>query len=52
MMSLLKNRLFLAAIGIALLALLIWFIGPYFAFADYKPLESVIARSSRSSCSS
>jgi type VI secretion system protein ImpL len=44
MMSLLKNRLFLAAIGIALLALLIWFVGPYFAFADYKPLEGVVAR--------
>jgi type VI secretion system protein ImpL len=44
MLSLLKNRAFLVAIGLVLLALLIWFVGPYFAFADYKPLESVVAR--------
>jgi type VI secretion system protein ImpL len=44
MMALLKNRLFLAALGLVLLALILWFAGPYFAFADYKPLESVVAR--------
>jgi type VI secretion system protein ImpL len=44
MLSLLKNRTFLVALGLVLLALIIWFAGPYFAFADYKPLESVVAR--------
>jgi len=44
MLALLKNRIFLVALGLVLLALIIWFAGPYFAFADYKPLESVVAR--------
>ncbi len=44
MLAVLKSRTVLALIGLVLLALLIWFIGPYFAFADVKPLESVIAR--------
>ncbi len=44
MLALLKNRAFLVALGLVLLALIIWFAGPYFAFADYKPLESVVAR--------
>jgi type VI protein secretion system component VasK len=44
MLALMKNRAFLVALGLLLLALLIWFVGPYFAFADYKPLESVVAR--------
>lgn len=44
MLTVLKSRAFLIAVGLVLLALLIWFVGPYFAFADYKPLESVIAR--------
>jgi type VI secretion system protein ImpL len=44
MLALLKNRVFLAALGLVLLALIIWFAGPYCAFADYKPLESVVAR--------
>ncbi len=43
-MALLKNRAFLVAIGLVLLAVIIWFAGPYFAFAEYKPLESVVAR--------
>jgi type VI secretion system protein ImpL len=44
MLALLKNRVFLVALGLVLLALIVWFAGPYFAFADYKPLESVVAR--------
>ena len=31
-------------LGFLLIALFIWFAGPYFAFADYRPLESVSAR--------
>jgi len=44
MLAILKNRTVLILIGLALVALLLWFVGPYFAFADYKPLESVTAR--------
>ena len=44
MLTVLKSRAFLVAVGLVLLALIIWFVGPYFAFADYKPLESVVAR--------
>ena len=44
MIAILKNRAFLLFIGLVLLAALLWFAGPYFAFADYKPLESVVAR--------
>jgi type VI secretion system protein ImpL len=42
--SLLKNRALLVALGLLLLALIMWFAGPYFAFADVKPLESSVAR--------
>ena len=31
-------------VGVLLLALIIWFAGPYFAFADHRPLESVAGR--------
>ena len=44
MLAVFKNRTVLALIGLVLLALSIWFVGPYFAFAEVKPLESVIAR--------
>ncbi|MGH8258132.1 MAG: type VI secretion system membrane subunit TssM, partial [Steroidobacteraceae bacterium] len=44
MLSLLKSRVFLATIGLIFLALIIWFAGPYFAFADHRPLDSVVAR--------
>jgi type VI secretion system protein ImpL len=44
MLAFVKSRTFLVIVGLALLALLIWFVGPYFAFAEYKPLESVVAR--------
>src|SRR6185312_12459379 len=39
-----KSRALLVIVGLVLLALLLWFAGPYFAFADHKPLESVVAR--------
>ncbi len=44
MLAFLKSRAFLALIGVIALAVLIWFAGPYFAFADHKPLESVVGR--------
>lgn len=44
MRALLKSRAFLIALGLVVLALLIWFAGPYFAFADRKPLEGAVAR--------
>ena len=44
MLAILKSRIFLGLIGLALLAVLLWFAGPYFAFADYKPLEGVVGR--------
>ena len=40
----LKSRAVLVLLGLLLLAALIWFAGPYFAFADHKPLESVVGR--------
>jgi len=44
MLAILKSRAVAIFIGLLLLALLLWFAGPYFAFADHKPLESVVAR--------
>jgi type VI secretion system protein ImpL len=37
-------RVLLLILGLLLIALFIWFAGPYFAFADYHPLESTTAR--------
>jgi type VI secretion system protein ImpL len=42
--AVLKSRWFLTLLGIVLLCLLIWFAGPYFAFADLQPLASSTAR--------
>jgi type VI secretion system protein ImpL len=44
MLSLFRSRAFLTLIGLLLVALLLWFAGPYFAFADHKPLESAVSR--------
>jgi type VI secretion system protein ImpL len=44
MLAFLKSRTFLVIVGLLFLALLIWFAGPYFAFAGKSPLESVLAR--------
>jgi type VI secretion system protein ImpL len=39
-----RLRLLLTFIGFVLLALFIWYAGPYFSFADFQPLESPTAR--------
>jgi type VI secretion system protein ImpL len=44
MFAFLKRRGFLLFIGFLLVAAFIWLAGPYFAFADYRPLESEMAR--------
>jgi len=44
MLAVLKNKWFLAFIGLLLLALIVWFGGPYIAIADAKPFESVLGR--------
>jgi type VI secretion system protein ImpL len=44
MRDLLRNRAVLTAIGLLLVALIVWFAGPYFAFADFRPLRSPVAR--------
>ena len=38
------KRTFLVILGFLLIALFIWYAGPYFAFGDYRPLESEFAR--------
>ncbi|HMD75302.1 MAG TPA: type VI secretion system membrane subunit TssM [Steroidobacteraceae bacterium] len=43
-MKFFKKRAVLVFLGLLLLSLFIWFAGPYFAFADFKPLEPVLAR--------
>jgi len=43
-MALLKSRTFIVILGLLLLAAIIWFAGPYFAFAGYQPLASVVGR--------
>jgi type VI secretion system protein ImpL len=43
-MKFFKRRGVLVFLGLVLLALFIWFAGPYFAFADYAPLSSVLVR--------
>src|SRR5215475_8501078 len=40
MLKVFKKRVVLELLGILLLALLIWFAAPYFAFADYRPLAA------------
>jgi len=44
MIAFLKSRTLLIAIGLVILALVVWFAGPYFAFAEVAPLESAVAR--------
>jgi type VI secretion system protein ImpL len=43
-MKVFKRRGVLVFLGLVLLSLFIWFGGPYLAFAEYKPLESAVAR--------
>src|SRR5512143_3191865 len=44
MLSFLKQRWFIIGLGWLLLGLFIWYAGPYFAFADVRPLESATSR--------
>ena len=44
MLSFFKRPLFVAVLGFILIGCFIWFAGPYFAFADYRPLASQFAR--------
>ncbi len=44
MFAFLKRRGVLLVLGFLLVAAFIWLAGPYFAFADYRPLESETAR--------
>src|SRR5258708_12181069 len=44
MLSLFKQKWFLALIGVVLLSLILWFLGPYVAFAEHRPFESMIGR--------
>jgi type VI secretion system protein ImpL len=39
LLNFIKQRWFISLLGIIALALLIWFVGPLFAFAKYEPLE-------------
>ena len=38
------KRTIVLLVGLLLIALFIWFAGPYFAFADFRPLESRVLR--------
>ncbi len=38
------KRTFVVLIGFLLIALFLWYAGPYFAFAEFRPLESETAR--------
>ena len=42
--KLLGQRWLIALVVILLLSLIIWFAGPYLAFADHKPLDGVVGR--------
>jgi type VI secretion system protein ImpL len=44
MFAVFKRRAFLRLIGFLLVAIFIWYAGPYFAFGTYRPLESEFAR--------
>ncbi len=44
MRSLFRIRTLLIVLGFVLLGLFIWYGGPYFSFADYRPFESETAR--------
>jgi type VI secretion system protein ImpL len=42
--SFLRRRAFIRLIGFVLIAIFIWYAGPYFAFGSYRPLETENAR--------
>ena len=39
MFAFVKRRAFVVLIGLLLIGLFIWFVGPYFGFGAYHPLE-------------
>ncbi|MES9978555.1 MAG: hypothetical protein ABW107_07370, partial [Candidatus Thiodiazotropha sp. 6PLUC5] len=43
-MRIIKNRWFVAILGLIAISVIIWLIGPLFAFAGTEPLASVTAR--------
>jgi len=43
-LSFFKRRAFVLLIGFVLIALFIWYAGPYFAFGNYRPLDTETAR--------
>ena len=45
MLKLLTSRWLWGALGVTALALVIWYLGPLLALADWRPLESVAVRS-------
>src|SRR6266542_4476886 len=44
MLGFVKRRTFVTLLGFLLLALVVWYAGPYVAFADYYPLEPASGR--------
>jgi type VI secretion system protein ImpL len=44
MFSFVRRRWFVVLIGLLLIAIFIWYAGPYFAFANYRPLDTEFAR--------
>ncbi len=44
LLDLIRSRFLWISIGLALLVLLIWHMGPLFAFGEFRPLETVRAR--------
>ena len=38
------KRTFIILLGLLLITVFIWFAGPYFAFAEWRPLDSQFAR--------
>lgn len=44
MFSFFRRRVFLVVLGFLLIAVFIWFAGPYFAFGQYRPLETETSR--------
>jgi type VI secretion system protein ImpL len=44
LLRIIKNRWFVAILGLIAISIIIWFIGPLFAFAGIEPLASVTSR--------
>ncbi len=44
LLNFIKQRWFISLLGVLALGLFIWFLGPFFAFADYQPLAPELSR--------